>query len=176
VRPILQSISPYPSQSGSFSRERNAAVPFKLPLVGMSRAGPLRRPIAETSGKPCPASSSVRCSQPKPLQNLPHIIDRYRPRQSHLNPWSSSPACNSTIWCPLYLLPSCDRYSRASRHDLLSGSGLDHRQNAGAEGLGQIGPCIHESGQIGVRYYATRGSNFGSSWGPDRVGSRRILR
>ena len=32
----------------------------------------------------------------------------------------------------------------------LLGSGLDHRQDAGLEGLGQVGPGGYDGGQVGV--------------------------
>jgi len=55
--------------------------------------------------------------------------------------------------------------------------GLDHRQNAGLQGLGQVGPCFDHGGQVGVilgggRYYANAGSATGSAdSGKGREGS-----
>ncbi|MGA7499662.1 MAG: hypothetical protein WBX00_23275 [Isosphaeraceae bacterium] len=57
--------------------------------------------------------------------------------------------------------------------------GFDHRQDAGLQGLGQVGPCFDHGGQAGViveggRHCANAGSATGSARGPDTVGSSRV--
>jgi hypothetical protein len=49
---------------------------------------------------------------------------------------------------PLVPIPPPSRPELAAR--VLSQRSFDHRQDAGADRLGQFGPCIHHGGQIGV--------------------------
>ena len=56
--------------------------------------------------------------------------------------------------------------------------GLDHRHDAGLQGLRQVGPCIDHGGQVGVIlgggcYYANAGRATGRGADPGRVGKGR---
>jgi hypothetical protein len=101
------------------------------------------------------------------VRQYPEALDLYKVR--HRSDLHRAAGCN----------PLPRRGPIHPRRGVSGTRGLDHRHDAGLQGLGQVGPCFDHGGQVGVivgggRYFANAGSATGSAQTPDRVGNSRV--